>query len=130
MPQSACEFWNGSRKGEKVTTVHNTSQSCDIAPNSVLLSLQSEKRLQMPEKYVSIVELLKHKKLLIKGKPRSKSGFLRLLRQSHKFNILMVRFPGKNNGRAVAAITQEDADQLIKAMTEPQVVSQDQDKES
>jgi hypothetical protein len=84
----------------------------------------------MPEKYVSIVELLKHKKLLIKGKPRSKSGFLRLLRQSHKFNILMVRFPGKNNGRAVAAITQEDADQLIKAMTEPQVVSQDQDKES
>ena len=77
----------------------------------------------MPEKYVSIVELLKHKKLLIKGKPRSKSGFLRLLRQSHKFNILMVRFPGKNNGRAVAAITREDADKLIEAMTNPQVVS-------
>jgi hypothetical protein len=84
----------------------------------------------MPEKekekkYVSIVELLKQKKLLIKGKPRSKSGFLRLLRQSYKFNILMVRFPGKNNGRAVAAITQDDADRLIEAMTEPQVVSSD-----
>jgi hypothetical protein len=80
------------------------------------------------EKYISIVDLLEHKKLLIKGKSRSKSGFLRLLRQSYKFNILMVRFPGKNNGRAVAAITQEDADRLIKAMTEPQVVSQDQEK--
>jgi hypothetical protein len=82
----------------------------------------------MPEKkkYVSIVELLKHKKLLIDGKKeRSKSGFLRLLRQSYKFNILMVRFPGKNNGRAVAAITQDDADRLIEAMTEPQVVSSD-----
>jgi hypothetical protein len=84
----------------------------------------------MPEKYVSIVELLKREKLLIDGKQRSKSGFLRLLRQSYKFNILMVRFPGKNNGRAVAAITREDADRLIKAMTKPQVVSQDQDKES
>jgi hypothetical protein len=79
----------------------------------------------MPEKYVSIVDLLKHKKLLIDGKQRSKSGFLRLLRQSYKFNILMVRFPGENNGRAVAAITQEDANQLIEAMTKPQVVSQD-----
>jgi len=77
------------------------------------------------KKYVAIVELLKHKKLLIKGKPRSKSGFLRLLRQSHKFNILMVRFPGKNNGRAVAAITREDADKLIEAMTNPQVVSEE-----
>ena len=80
------------------------------------------------EKYVSIVELLKREKLLIDGKQRSKSGFLRLLRQSYKFNILMVRFPGKNNGRAVAAITQEDADRLIEAMTKPQVVSQDQEK--
>lgn len=82
----------------------------------------------MPEKYVSIVELLKNKKLLIDGKPRSKSGFLRLLRQAFKFNILMVRFPGENNGRAVAAITQEDAKQLIEAMTKPQVVSQDQEE--
>jgi hypothetical protein len=112
----------------KKVTVHNTSQSCDIAPNSVLSSMQSEKGLQMPEKYVSIVELLKHKKLLIDGKQRSKSGFLRLLRQSYRFNILMVRFPGENNGRAVAAITQEDAKQLIEAMTKPQVVSQDQEK--
>jgi hypothetical protein len=111
-------------------TVRNNSQTCDTVPDGVLSSLQSEKGgLQMPEKYVSIVELLKHKKLLIDGKKqRSKSGFLRLLRESHKFNILMVRFPGKNNGRAVAAITQEDADRLIKAMTEPQVVSQDQEK--
>jgi hypothetical protein len=90
--------------------------------------MQSEKGLQMPEKYVSIVELLKHKRLLIDGKQRSKSGFLRLLRQSYKFNILMVRFPGENNGRAVAAITQEDANRLIEAMTKPQVVSQDQEK--
>ena len=79
----------------------------------------------MPEKYVSIVELLKHDKLLIDGKQRSKSGFLRLLRQTYKFNILMVRFPGENNGRAVAAITQPDANRLIKAMTKPQVVSSD-----
>jgi hypothetical protein len=83
----------------------------------------------MPEKYVSIVELLKHKKLLIEGKKqRSKSGFLRLLRQSFKFNILMVRFPGENNGRAVAAITQQDADKLIEAMTKPQVVSSDKEE--
>lgn len=111
-------------------TVRNNSQTCDTAPDGVLSSLHSEKGgLQMPEKeqYVSIVDLLKHKKLLIKGKPRSKSGFLRLLRQAYKFNILMVRFPGENNGRAVAAITQEDAKQLIEAMTKPQVVSQDQE---
>jgi hypothetical protein len=83
----------------------------------------------MPEKYVSIVELLKHKKLLIDGKKqRSKSGFLRLLRQAYKFNILMVRFPGENNGRAVAAITQQDADKLIEAMTKPQVVSSDKEE--
>jgi hypothetical protein len=82
----------------------------------------------MPEKYVSIVELLKYKKLLIDGKQRSKSGFLRLLRQSFEFNILMVRFPGENNGRAVAAITQTDADRLIKAMTKPQVVSSDKEE--
>jgi hypothetical protein len=81
----------------------------------------------MPEKYVSIVELLKHKKLLINGKPRSKSGFLRLLRQSYEFNIFMVRFPGENNGRAVAAITQADANRLIEAMTKPQVVSSDKE---
>jgi hypothetical protein len=87
-----------------------------------------EKGLSMPEKYVSIVELLKHKKLLISGKPRSKSGFLRLLREAYKFNILMVRFPGENNGRAVAAITQQDADKLIEAMTKPQVVSSDKEE--
>ena len=109
-------------------TVHNSSRTCGTAPNSVLSSPQSEKGLQMPEKYVSIVELLKHKKLLIDGKQRSKSGFLRLLRQAYKFNILMVRFPGENNGRAVGAITQQDADRLIEAMTKPQVVSSDTKK--
>ena len=82
----------------------------------------------MAEKYVSIVELLKNKKLLIDGKQRSKSGFLRLLRQTYKLNILMVRFPGENNGRAVAAITQEDANRLIEAMTKPQVVSSDKEE--
>jgi hypothetical protein len=109
--------------------VHHSSQPCGTTPNSVLSLPQSEKGLQMPEKYVSIVELLKHKKLLIDGKKqRSKSGFLRLLRQSFKFNILMVRFPGENNGRAVAAITQKEANRLIEAMTEPQVVSSDKEE--
>jgi hypothetical protein len=87
-----------------------------------------KKGVPMQEKYVSIVELLKNKKLLINGKLRSKSGFLRLLRQTYKFNILMVRFPGENNGRAVAAITQEDAKRLIEAMTKPQVVSSDKEE--
>jgi hypothetical protein len=109
-------------------TVHNNSQTFATAPNSVLSSPQSEKGLQMPEKYVSIVDLLKHKKLLIDGKQRSKSGFLRLLRLAYKFNILMVRFPGENNGRAVAAITQQDADRLIEAMSKPQVVSSDKEE--
>jgi hypothetical protein len=127
MQQSGCKCSNGLLKDKKVT-VHHNSQPCGTAPNSVLSSAQSEKGLQMPEKYVSIVELLKNKKLLIDGKQRSKSGFLRLLRQTYKFNILMVRFPGENNGRAVAAITQADANRLIEAMTKPQVVSSDKDE--
>lgn len=82
----------------------------------------------MTEKYVSIVKLLKHPKVLVDGKQRSKSGFIRLLRQSYKFNLSMVRFPGENNGRAVSAITQKDADYLIDAMSKPFVVSSDKDK--
>jgi hypothetical protein len=75
----------------------------------------------MPEKYISILDLLQNKKLFLNGKPRSKSGFLRLLRDTYKVKIFMVRFPGMHHGREVAAITQADADELIKKMTSPQV---------
>jgi len=95
----------------------------------MLSLLKLKEGVQMPEKYISIIELLKNKKLYMNGKMRSKSGFMRLLRITYKLNILMVRFPGENNGRAVAAITQKDADQLIDTMTAPQVVRQDAEKE-
>ena len=85
----------------------------------------------MPEeKYVSVIELLQNKKLFIEGKPRTKSGFIRLLRDRYQFNVLQVRFPGGlYGGRAVAALTQKDADALIESLTKVQVVSQDQSQE-
>jgi hypothetical protein len=88
-----------------------------------------EEGAKMPEeKYVSIIELLANKKLFINGKTRSKSGFIRLLRQTFHLNLLMVRFPGQGNGRAITAITEKDANALIESLTKPQVVSQDQEK--
>jgi hypothetical protein len=100
------------------------SHTVDIQRDSMLSSSQVEEGAQMPEKYVSIVELLKNKKLFIDGKARSKSGFFRLLRTRFKLNPVSVYFPGENGGRPVLAITQKEADQVIEALTTTRVVSQ------
>lgn len=82
----------------------------------------------MTEKYIPVVELIKKVPMLDdlgKKSPRNKSAFLALLRRRFKLNILMVTFPGKFNGRAVAAITDAEAKAVQAALTKPHVVSSD-----
>jgi hypothetical protein len=85
----------------------------------------------VPEpEYISIVELLQNKDLWTKKEgddrksPRQKPAFMRLLRERYKLKLRSVVFPGKNNGRAVLAITKEEAKELIKKMTTVQVLEE------
>jgi hypothetical protein len=82
-------------------------------------------------KYIPVIELLEKVPMIDdagKESPRNKSAFLALLRRRFKLNILMVTFPGKFNGRAVAAITNEEAEMVKKALTKPHVVTDDASK--
>jgi hypothetical protein len=82
----------------------------------------------MTEKFIPVIELLKKVPMIDdagKESPRNKSAFLALLRRRFKLNILMVTFPGKFNGRAVAAITDAQAKAVQEALTKPHVVSSD-----
>ena len=83
----------------------------------------------MTEKYIPVIDLLKMVPQIGDGGKkvmRNKSAFLGLLRRRFNLNILMVTFPGKFRGRAVAAITNEEAEMVKKALTTPHVVSSDQ----
>jgi hypothetical protein len=82
----------------------------------------------MSDKYVPVIDLLEKVPMIDdtgKKSPRNKSAFLRLLRVRFKLNILMVTFPGRFNGRAVAAILDKEVEGVVKALTKPHVVSQD-----
>jgi hypothetical protein len=80
------------------------------------------------EKFIPVIELLKKVPNVDdagKKSQRNKSAFLGLLRRRFKLNILMVTFPGKFRGRAVAAITSEEAKMVQEALTTQHVVSSD-----
>jgi hypothetical protein len=90
--------------------------------------LQEGATTPMTEKYIPVIELLEKVPMIDdagKKSPRNKSAFLALLRRRFKLNILMVTFPGKFNGRAVAAITDAQAKAVQEALTKPHVVSSD-----
>lgn len=94
----------------------------------MLASVQKGALTPMTENYIPVIELLKKVPMIDdtgKKSPRNKSAFLGLLRRRFKLNILMVTFPGKFNGRAVAAITNEEAETVKKALLKPHVVSSD-----
>jgi hypothetical protein len=83
------------------------------------------------EKFIPVIELLKKVPMIDdanKKSPRNKSAFLALLRRRFKLNILMVTFPCKFNGRAVAAITDAQAKAVQEALTKPHVVTDDASK--
>ena len=85
----------------------------------------------MPDKFVPIIDLLKDVPMIDdagKKSPRNKSAFLRLLRTRFKLSIKFVTFPGRFQGRAVAAITEEEAKPVRKALTRQFVVSEDSPK--
>jgi hypothetical protein len=94
----------------------------------MIASLPKGTTTLMTEKYIPVIELLEKVPMIDdagKKSPRNKSAFLALLRRGFKLNILMVTFPGKFNGRAVAAITDAQAKAVQEALTKPHVVSSD-----
>src|SRR5208282_2609559 len=67
---------------------------------------------QMSDKFISVIDLLKQLPMIDdagKKSPRNKSAFLAKLRGHFKFQIKFVIFPGRFQGRAVAAITEKEA---------------------
>jgi hypothetical protein len=80
------------------------------------------------KKFIPVIDLLEKLPMIDdagKKSPRNKSAFLGLLRRRFKLNILMVTFPGRFKGRAVAAITDAEAKAVQEALTKPHVVSSD-----
>ncbi len=95
----------------------------------MIASLQEGVTTPMTEKkFIPVIDLLEKLPMIDdagKKSPRNKSAFLGLLRRRFKLNILMVTFPGRFKGRAVAAITDAEAKAVQEALTKPHVVSSD-----
>ena len=76
----------------------------------------------MPEtEFISVSDLAKDERIAIDGKARDHRALLALLRRRFKLTPRKVRFPGKHRGMLVAAITEEEAEAVVKSLTSVEV---------
>ena len=80
----------------------------------------------MPEssksiKFISVRALAQDERIFINGKPRHHLGLLALLRRRFKLTPTMVRIPGLHKGMLVAAITEKEAEAVVKSLTSVEV---------
>jgi hypothetical protein len=76
--------------------------------------------------YISIIDLANDERIFIDGKPRDHRAIITLLKRRFKIIPVLAYFPdSKYKGKAVSAITRDQAEEIIRKLNSVEVVQPD-----